>query len=384
MVEKKVDVWVFVCIFHSHSFSDALFFYHFISFSLSHIIHLYNVLLTFLRIPMFSSLLPAPKYATYDSSTKISLKTEQKSKSTLPRLVGNVVTSKTITNIQPTSNAILNVQVNSDGSLNYSSTIALASSLSSRRVQASYEDTIPLKVKYPNLKHHFPRYDLETCPDDSLVNCLNETRAVIDKLIDQKNGIDPEAKSKANETSFVKYTPNSLTDDSKERVIQIKNYQEDPMLPPKFKLRKNRHREPSPPPPILKNTSSTDNKLTKEDREKWNIPAAISNWKNNQGFTISLDKRMLAANGGSETTAPINLEKFGKLSDALEKADKEAREDIKIRNEILRERALKEQQEKEIKLKELAEISRLGRSSTRKRSGNDHSEHNKRRSYGNV
>lgn len=333
---------------------------------------------------MFSSLLPAPKYATYDPTTKISLKTEQKSKSTIPRLVDNVITSKTITNIQPTSNAILNVQVNSDGSLNYSSTIALANFLSSRRVQASYEDTIPLKLKYPNLKHHFPRYDLETCPDDSLVKCLNETRAVIDKLIDQKNGIDPEAKAKVNETSFVKYTPNSLTNDSNERVVQIKNYQEDPMLPPKFKLRKNRHREPSPPPPILKNTSSTDNKLTKEDRDKWNIPAAISNWKNNQGFTISLDKRMLAANGGSESTAPINLEKFGKLSEALEKADKEARENIKIRNEILHEKALKEQQEKEMKLKELAEITRLERSNTRKRSGNDNSEYNKRRSYGNV
>lgn len=335
---------------------------------------------------MFSSLLPAPKYATYDPSTKISLKsTKPKSKPiTIPTLaLAKIAPTKAISNAKEsdsTSNAILNIHVNPDGSLNYSSTIALANSLTSRRVQASYQDTIPLKVKYPNLKHHFPRYDLESCPDDSLKTCLNETRAVINRLIDQKNGIDPDAKDKANETTFVKYTPNSLTDDSTERVIQIRNYQEDPMLPPKFKLRKNRHREPSPPPPILKNTSATENKLTKEDRAKWNIPAAISNWKNNQGFTISLDKRMLAANGGSaSSSSPINLEKFGQLSEALEKADKEAREDIKVRNEALRERALKEQREKEMKLKELAESARAERSNYRKRSGNDYNDSNKRR-----
>lgn len=343
---------------------------------------------------MFSSLLPKPKNSFYDPSTRIKLSkipTHEKSIQ-LVKLPDSKSTSS-VRSPAKSNSTISKLHLNSDGTLNYNLTIASANTNTSRTIQSSYEDTIPLKIKFPNLKHHFPRYDIETCPDDSLEECLKDTKAVISKMINEKLGISNDAKDKKDKVTYIKYTTNNLANDSddidnsdsergRERIVQIRNVQEDPMLPPKFKLRKNRHKNPSPPPPILKSANNEQtSKLTKEDHEKWQIPSAISNWKNNQGFTISLDKRMIAANGGSEqNNEEINLEKLGDLSQALENADKQAREEITIRNQMLKELAIKEQQEKENKLKELADIARSQRFN-KKRSGNDYDSANKKAKY---
>ncbi|ODV81918.1 uncharacterized protein CANTADRAFT_43791 [Suhomyces tanzawaensis NRRL Y-17324] len=305
---------------------------------------------------MFSSLLPKPKHAPYDPSLNVRVsRTTSRHSSQLLHLPKS--SNKTIIDNPHTNNTISKLHLNPDGTLDYNLTIASATG---SNVQASYEDTIALKKRFPKLKHHFPRYDLHTSPDSSLQKTVRETKKAIAALMNR--GAGSSSKS-TNEVSYVKYENNSLVEgEDRGRVIQIREFQEDPMLPPKFKLRKNRHKEPSPPPPILKNTNASQTKLTKEDREKWNIPAAISNWKNNQGFTISLDKRVMAANGGKEEEVPdLNIEKFGKLSSALENADKEAREEIRIRNEMMRELAIKEKQEKEAKLRELAEATRRER-----------------------
>lgn len=345
---------------------------------------------------MFSSLLPKPRHARYDLSRRINISkpyTHQVS-SQLVKLPDYNTNPDIIPNPAASETTISHIFVNPDGKLDYNKTIA-ASNAHSKKVQSSFEDTIPLKTKYPNLKHHFPRYTLETCPDDSLKECLEDTRSVINKIIEAKTGVNEG--NKKDEVTFIKYTSNNILDNSennddddndyergRERIIQIRNYQEDPMLPPKFKLRKNRHKNPSPPPPLLKSSNSEQiSKLTKEDQAKWQIPSAISNWKNNQGFTISLDKRMVAANGGSEpTSTDVNVEKFGELSQALENADREAREEIKIRNEIQKQLAIKEQHEKENKLKELAEIARSKKiNSSGKRSMNDYEDVSKKRKY---
>lgn len=272
--------------------------------------------------------------------------------------------------------------MNPDGSLNYSQTIALASTPESRTSHTSYEDTIPLKKRFPSLKHYFPKPSIE---ETEL--CVSDTHEVIKNIIAEKLGI-LDAKDEKDQVTYVKYESNSIIqpeggeEGSRGRTVEIRNFQEDPMLPPKFKLRKNRHKEPSPPPPILKKAEPVKT-VTKEEREKWNIPAAISNWKNNQGFTISLDKRMMAANGGSQQTSEemeelLNIEKFGDLSQALENADKQAREEITIRNTLMREQAIKDQQEKDQKIRELAEISRRERN---KRSTSDDQQESKKRKY---
>jgi len=293
---------------------------------------------------MFQSL-PRPKHS--DARPTFSFSQQ---KSTKPK---HIPQSTTV--VKKSSNDI-DLHVNPDGTLDYSLTIA---SLSNKNVQASHQDTIPLKKKYPNLRHYFPRYTLETCPDDSLRKVVNETRLVIEKLLGNHE-------VETNDTNYITYnSSNVVNNDDTERVIQIHTVKEDPLLPPKFKLRKNRHENLPPPAPIIKDTS-LESKLTKEDKEKWNIPAAISNWKNNQGFTIALDKRVLAANGGNATSTPeINLEGFSDLSKALESADKQARQDIKLRNEALKIKAARELQEKEEQLRQLAELARKDRDKKR-------------------
>lgn len=262
----------------------------------------------------------------------------------------------------PRSSNLISTLHLTNGTLDYSKTIALSSS-STRKVQSSYEDTIPLKTRFPNLKHFFPKPTSE-----ETAQCVAETAEAIQKILSGK--LAPNQSQNKDQVSHITYESKSIVgepDDSIEgdgprgRQLHIRSMQEDPMLPPKFKLRKNRHKDPSPPPPILKKNTNTTAPLTKEEREKWNIPSAISNWKNNQGFTISLDKRM-AANGQSlDEEVGLNIEKFGNLSQALEDADKNAREEIAVRNELMRELAVKEQKDKEEKLRQLAEASRRER-----------------------
>ncbi|CAH2351290.1 pre-mRNA-processing protein 45 [[Candida] railenensis] len=313
---------------------------------------------------MFSSLLPIPK--VIGKQIPKSNRT-QKNDPTKLMLTDSSSSSSTTIVHQPSdsksSNVIKTLHL-TNGSLDYSKTIALASS-STRSVQSSYEDTIPLKVRFPHLKHFFPKPTKEEIDE-----CVADTAETIQKILSESLGVDKNQKK--DEVSYVNYESKSIVGDvgdsdevegsgGRGRVLQIRNFQEDPMLPPKFKLRKNRHKDPSPPPPILKKNSSGGAPLTKEDKEKWNIPSAISNWKNNQGFTISLDKRMAANDQSQEGDLGLNVEKFGNLSQALEDADKKAREEITIRNELMRELAIKEQKEKEEKLRELAEASRRER-----------------------
>lgn len=296
---------------------------------------------------MISSRLPKPKHSAIDTLTVVLPKHKVTSTALLhiPQDTPSKPTDLERSNPQEYSRAVIEIAGNK------------------ATVQTSYEDTIPLKVRYPNLKHHFPRYTLETCPDDSLRKCLEETTEVVNKLLAQAEGIE----EKKDEVSIVELTTDGLGDEVRGRTVEIRNYQEDPMLPPKFKLRKNRHKNPSPPPPILK--AAPAEKITKETKDKWKIPSAVSNWKNNQGFAISLGKRVVAASGGSlGSDASINVEKFGQLSLALEEADKQAREDISIRNEQRRKAALREQEEKLKKLKALVEKSR---DSTGKRKGSE-------------
>lgn len=290
---------------------------------------------------MFSSLLPRPKHSAYLQ----------------PVLLDEGYSGNTETHSNDKNEAILNHELtkykssSTKNEIDVNKRIITMNQIGTHRNLSKYEDSIPLKKRYPQLKHHFPRYTLETCPDNTIEDCVAETKKVIDELL----GVGSEKKT-SQDASIIKY---KSKDSDEDRIVQIRTLQEDPMLPPKFKLRKNRHREPSPPPPILKDTASATQKLTKEDRERWTIPAAVSNWKNNQGFALSLEDRIRAAHGGDSSSSDVlNVEKFSLLSNALESADKEARVEITMRNKMRQEQAAKEQKEKEAKLRELAERAR--------------------------
>lgn len=314
---------------------------------------------------MFSSLLPRPRNCSVETIKVIIPEPASASQAMMiPQEETSVVRldreePKTLTELH----------LDAKGLLDYGETIAAANGNAS--VQSTYEDTIPLKERYPNLKHHFPKYTLETCPDASLANCLQETKRTIEKLIAESEGHQDDSGE-----AVITTLQNGTSGDRDGRTIEIRTYQEDPMLPPKFKQRKNRTREPSPPPPVLKAAPTV--KVTKELKDQWHIPAAVSNWKNNQGFAISLDKRVKSASGGSVAAgASINIENFTSLSLALESADREARESIAIRNEHRRQEALAQQQEKELQLNKLLEDTR-NRNKSGKRPGDGHPGGNKR------
>ena len=61
--------------------------------------------------------------------------------------------------------------------------------------------------------------------------------------------------------------------------------------------------------------------VTVKEQQDWKIPPCISNWKNNRGFTMSLDKRLVADGRGLQDHT-IN-DNFAKLAQSLYMADRE-------------------------------------------------------------
>jgi len=107
---------------------------------------------------------------------------------------------------------------------------------------------------------------------------------------------------------------------------------------------------------------SPPRKLTLKDQQDWKIPPCISNWKNNKGYTIPLDKRLAADGRGLQETV-IN-DNFAKLSESLYIAERVAREEVAKRAEIEKRLKLKEKDKKEEMLRKLAKEARLERATS--------------------
>ncbi|KAK1868622.1 hypothetical protein I4F81_011107 [Pyropia yezoensis] len=97
------------------------------------------------------------------------------------------------------------------------------------------------------------------------------------------------------EASYVRYTP--ANGRGGERVIKLVAAPVDPMAPGRFKQARGPAAPPSPPAPVL---HSPTRKVTKAQRDAWRIPPCVSNWKNNKGYTIALDKRLAADGRGRD------------------------------------------------------------------------------------
>merc|ERR1712241_1367583 len=152
---------------------------------------------------------------------------------------------------------------------------------------------------------------------------------------------------------------------AKQGVIRMVETQRDPMSPPRFKINKKIPRgPPSPPAPVM---HSPTRKVTVKEQQDWKIPPCISNWKNQKGYTIPLDKR-LAADGRGLQQVHIN-ENFSKLAESLYIADRKAREAVDMRASLEKKMAQKEKEAKENKLRELAQKARDERAGFRPSGG---------------
>lgn len=170
------------------------------------------------------------------------------------------------------------------------------------------------------------------------------------------------AKSANQEPEYIKYTPNKQAPghnaNCSQRIIRMVEAQVDPMEPPKFKHKRVPRSGGSPPPPVL---HSPPRKLSEKDQAAWKIPPCISNWKNQKGYTIPLDKR-LQADGRSLQDISIN-DKFATLSEALYIAERAAREEIRVRNELVKHKKEQEELLREQQLRDLAAKARAERTS---------------------
>jgi SNW domain-containing protein 1 len=130
----------------------------------------------------------------------------------------------------------------------------------------------------------------------------------------------------------------------------------DPLEPPKFKNKKVPRGPPDAPVPIMHSPSK---KLTKEERDAWKIPPAISNWKNQKGFTIPLDKRL--ATDGRGLIEPVLNDNFAKFSQAMYIAERNARDEVAKRATLEKQKGIMERENQKDALRLAAQQARMER-----------------------
>ncbi|KAI4847019.1 pre-mRNA-processing protein 45 [Aureobasidium sp. EXF-8845] len=267
------------------------------------------------------------------------------------------------------SNA-LTLSVNAEGQVDYTA-IAKRGHAENRIVHASFKDLIPLRHQANAGEISLARPDEETVAETK-----RKTELALATLVAGASAAQRPKNVKGvekREASYVRYTPaNQMGNDNSkkgDRIMKIMSRQIDPMEPPKFKAKKIPGRPPSPPPPVM---HSPPRKLTAEDQEAWRIPPTVSNWKNPKGYTVPLDKR-LAADGRGLQDVTIN-DKFASFAEALQTADRHAREEVKSRALMQQRLAEKEKEQKEDNLRMLAQKAREEKASAaRKPSARDDS-----------
>ena len=260
-----------------------------------------------------------------------------------------------------TSKAIINVEVDANGEVSYDA-IVKSGTNSDKKVYSRLEDMQGGKAKAEDIA--LPTEEEEKAEAE-------KTQAALQALLTSKTALDKpkgsaiqNAKTSQNieeQTQFIKYTPRKDAPGynaaaAPQRIIQMVPAQIDPMMPPKHKHIKAPAGPAEDPVPVL---HAPPTKLSKEEREAWNIPACISNWKNTRGYTIPLDKR-LAADGRGLRDHSINSN-FATLSESLYEAERQARQEVRMRAQVQKKLALQEKERREEELRELANQARRER-----------------------
>jgi len=145
-------------------------------------------------------------------------------------------------------------------------------------------------------------------PDEATINDTAErTRLALERITHGKiKAAQPKHVPKANtDASYIRYTPaNQAEGEGKQRIIKMTTVQEDPLEPARFKHKKIPRGPGEPPPPVMQ---SPPRPATAQDQKDWMIPPCISNWKNNKGYTIPLDKRLAADGRGLQDVRNTSL-----------------------------------------------------------------------------
>ncbi|XP_019095070.1 PREDICTED: SNW/SKI-interacting protein-like [Camelina sativa] len=216
-------------------------------------------------------------------------------------------------------------------------------------VYSRYSDLIPKMLK--------DEVDMNVVKKDTTTQ---ETRAAIDKIVNAAMPMNVVKQSDG--PKYIKYKPSlqqsaAFNSGAKERIVRVSEMPVDPLDLPKF--RHKRVPKPSGSSDVVPVMHSPPRPATVKDRQDWNIPPCISNWKNQKGYTIPLDKR-LAADGRVLHEDQIS-DNFAKLSESLDVASEIARETVSLRLKVRREMDMKEKERKEQELRALAQKARSER-----------------------
>ncbi|CAG8432801.1 11481_t:CDS:2 [Diversispora eburnea] len=252
------------------------------------------------------------------------------------------------------SGGALPLQVDAEGNIRFDE-IARQGHNETKVIHSQFKDLVPM-----NQRSDIEQVNLERPNEDEVKETTEKTRDALEKIVQGKiRAAQPKnvKTDKPSEPTYIRYTPGqqgeSYNSGAGQRIIRMVEMPVDPMEPPKFKHKKIPRGPPSPPAPVL---HSPPRKVSAKEQQEWVIPPCISNWKNAKGYTIPLDKR-LAADGRGLQEVTIN-DNFAKLSEALFAADRHAREEVRQRALMREKLSQKEKEEKEKRLRMLAQKAR--------------------------
>lgn len=270
---------------------------------------------------------------------------------------------------------VLTLQVDREGKPQYDA-IVQQGRREGQRVQSQFKDLVPLSEREDVRDRS---RSIERPSEEQVSSTAESTRKALEAIVHGKvkTAQPKNVSSTSSNISYLRYTPASQNaDGKKQRIIQMTEVVEDPLEPPRHMFKKVPNGPPSPPPPVLR---SPPRKVTAQEQKEWMIPPCISNWKNNKGYTIPLDKR-LAASGRGMQDVHVN-DNFAQFSEALNLADRHAREEVRQRNLMQQKIAAQEKAAREESLRMLAQRARDERagfsasSSSRDRLSNEKSVH---------
>ncbi|KAG0668057.1 mRNA splicing protein [Maudiozyma exigua] len=256
---------------------------------------------------MFSSQLPPPKYSKGDDSLK-NEKELIKAKILLQKKNGSDDNRETISDELDS----IHRQIASN---------------------VKFEDFIPLRQRNFNIEIPLPSLE-------SIQETQSRTLHFLSKL--------------QNRTE----TPRDTVTKIGNREIRMSTPVQDPLQLSRFKrtgkiYTPNLDQNETPTTILHDSSSGKSSKISAEEREKWKIPTLVSQWKNPNGYTVA---RVIGNGEGSEIKE-INSG-FSDLSEALEKADHDAKIRLQEKHELKRLAYEREVEAKETKLKQLAENRR--------------------------
>lgn len=250
----------------------------------------------------------------------------------------------------------LTMRIDGEGNKRYDA-IVKQSLRPGQTVQTEFKDLVPLSQR-TDIKEKDRNSGFERPSHEEVMSNTERTRLALEAITKGKNKpVVPKAGNLPGQqqaAQFIRYTPAQQgAGNGTQRIIKMTEAQRDPLEPPRHRFKKTAAGPPSPPPPVLR---SPPRKVTAQEQKDWMIPPAVSNWKNNKGYTIPLDKRLAADASGIQDVV-IN-DNFAQFAEALHLADRHAREEVRQRSIMQQKLAAKEKAAKEEHLRNLAQRAR--------------------------